>query len=30
VTDRLAAVDWSRVNLDEWLAILADTGHFLS
>jgi conjugal transfer mating pair stabilization protein TraN len=21
-------VDWSRVNLDEWLAILAETGHF--
>jgi conjugal transfer mating pair stabilization protein TraN len=24
----LARVDWSRVNLDEWLAILAETGHF--
>jgi len=21
-------VDWDRVNLDEWLAILAETGHF--
>jgi conjugal transfer mating pair stabilization protein TraN len=21
-------VDWSRVNLDEWLAILFETGHF--
>ncbi|HYN78698.1 MAG TPA: conjugal transfer protein TraN, partial [Lamprocystis sp. (in: g-proteobacteria)] len=21
-------VDWSRVNLDEWLAILVQTGHF--
>jgi len=21
-------VDWNRVNLDEWLAILAETGHF--
>ena len=21
-------VDWTRVNLDEWLAILAETGHF--
>ena len=24
----LARVDWSRVNLDEWLAILYETGHF--
>jgi conjugal transfer pilus assembly protein TraB len=24
----LARVDWSRVNLDEWLAILAETGYF--
>jgi conjugal transfer mating pair stabilization protein TraN len=24
----LGRVDWSGVNLDEWLAILADTGHF--
>jgi conjugal transfer mating pair stabilization protein TraN len=23
-----ARVDWDRVNLDEWLAILAETGHF--
>jgi conjugal transfer mating pair stabilization protein TraN len=23
-------VDWNRVNLDEWLAILAETGHFPS
>jgi conjugal transfer mating pair stabilization protein TraN len=26
----LARVDWSRVNLDEWLAILTETGHFPS
>jgi len=26
----LAQVDWSQVNLDEWLAILAQTGHFPS
>jgi conjugal transfer mating pair stabilization protein TraN len=26
----LSRVDWSRVNLDEWLAILAETGHFPS
>ena len=25
--ERLSAVDWARVNLDEWLAILAATGH---
>ena len=24
----LARVDWNRVNLDEWLAILYETGHF--
>jgi conjugal transfer mating pair stabilization protein TraN len=24
----LARVDWSRVNLDEWLGILYETGHF--
>jgi conjugal transfer mating pair stabilization protein TraN len=24
----LARVDWSRVDLDEWLAILTRTGHF--
>jgi conjugal transfer mating pair stabilization protein TraN len=24
----LARVDWSRVNLDEWLSILYETGHF--
>ncbi len=29
VTD-LARVDWSRVNLDEWLALLGATGHFPS
>jgi hypothetical protein len=23
-----ARVDWTRVNLDEWLAILYETGHF--
>jgi conjugal transfer mating pair stabilization protein TraN len=26
--DELARIDWSRVNLDEWLAILAATGHY--
>ena len=26
--DELARVDWSRVNLDEWLAILVATGHY--
>lgn len=25
--DRLAQVDWNRVNLDEWIAILQETGH---
>ncbi|CAI8818375.1 conjugal transfer mating pair stabilization protein TraN [Methylocaldum szegediense] len=25
--EKLQYVDWSRVNLDEWLAILASTGH---
>ena len=27
-TTELARVDWSRVNSDEWLAILYETGHF--
>jgi conjugal transfer mating pair stabilization protein TraN len=27
---RLAAVDWERVNLDEWVGILARTGHLPS
>jgi conjugal transfer mating pair stabilization protein TraN len=26
--NHLGRIDWSRVNLDEWLAILAETGHF--
>lgn len=26
--DELARIDWSGVNLDEWLAILAATGHY--
>jgi hypothetical protein len=26
--DCFGRVDWDRVNLDEWLAILAETGHF--
>ena len=26
--DELARIDWSRVKLDEWLAILAATGHY--
>lgn len=26
-TEEIQAIDWSRVNLDEWLGILAETGH---
>ncbi|WP_207462135.1 conjugal transfer mating pair stabilization protein TraN [Azospirillum sp. SYSU D00513] len=26
-TDKMELVDWSAVNLDEWLALLAETGH---
>jgi len=26
-TDQIQAADWSKVNLDEWLGILASTGH---
>ncbi|MBK1702257.1 hypothetical protein [Thiococcus pfennigii] len=26
--DDVAQVDWEQVNLDEWLAILVDTGHY--
>ena len=30
MADQLAQVDWSKVNLDEWLGILAETGHLPS
>lgn len=26
--DQIGSVDWSKINLDEWLGILQETGHF--
>ena len=28
--DQISSVDWDRINLDEWLGILQETGHFPS